>query len=160
MVRSWFYGDAPFRGFGVVDFDPYARWWSETEFHFSGVPHEHGMLATAASAVAKTGMRDVWRQICGDLRKSQGARFDRVQNDVAACAYVAKYTEKSATQQPRIFGFGSQDDLLSIGRDLRENPDGLWSHPSVDAVMPSLFPHKSSEDGPCICAMCTLQEGA
>jgi hypothetical protein len=160
MVRSWFYGDAPFRGFGVLDFDPTARWWSETEFHWSGIPHEHGMLATGASAVARVGMRDAWRQVCGDLAKAQGAKFKHVYSDVGACAYVAKYTEKSASQEPRVFGFGSQDDLVTIGAELRAHPDSAWSRAAIDEVQPRLFGryHVEVEGGVCLCPMCGLQD--
>ncbi len=106
MVHDWFYGEQAFRGRGVRDVDPSARWWSETEHHLTGIPHEHGLLSTDVSMLDRKEMRDSWREVNGSLVKAQGARFDRIRDTVGAAAYVAKYTEKSATHQPRIFGFG------------------------------------------------------
>lgn len=113
LVRAWFYGEHEFHARGVRDIDPAARLWSETELHASGVPHEHALLSTSVDMEDRKAMRDIWRHVCGSLSKGQGAYFEHVQEGVRASAYVAKYTEKSATKQPRIFGFGTTSSRLT-----------------------------------------------
>lgn len=107
LVRNWFYGEHEFYGRGVRDIDPVARLWSETELHATGIPHEHALLATEVDITERVAMRDIWRGVCGSLMKGQGAYFEHIRDNVGAAQYVAKYTEKSASKTPRIFGFGT-----------------------------------------------------
>lgn len=112
LVRNWFYGEHEFYGRGVRDVDPVARLWGETELHASGVPHEHALLATNVDAWDRVAMRDVWREVCGSQLKHQGAYFEHIDRVVDAAGYVAKYTEKSSSKSPRIFGFGTPTRLV------------------------------------------------
>jgi hypothetical protein len=94
LVRDWFYED-------VRRLDPSARWWSEMEFHASGVPHEHGMLCLAANAPDLT-MRSRWWERAGYAKwldvDARGA--------IAPAAYVSKYAQKATSREPLVFGFG------------------------------------------------------
>jgi hypothetical protein len=94
LVREWFYDV-------VRDVDPEARWWSEMEFHASGQPHEHGMLATTMPFTARQYVRDVWTRHNGTMR------FDSIESSaIGAARYVSKYAGKSAAHVPLIYGFG------------------------------------------------------
>lgn len=79
--------------------DPTARWWSETELHLSGQPHEHGMLAAAENAPVFS-MMDEWFGLGGAWR------VERIDSMHAAACYVAKYGEKAAAWEPMVAGFG------------------------------------------------------
>ena len=95
LVRAWFYED-------VRRLDPSARWWSETELHASGQPHEHGLLAVRDRAPIGA-MMDAWYQRAGAYDRQPlegiGATF-------SAARYVAKYTGKAAAWEPSVWGFG------------------------------------------------------
>lgn len=121
LVRNWFYGEHEFYGRGVRDVDPFARLWSETELHATGIPHEHAMLATSVDAIDRSSMRDVWREVCGSLLRGQGAYFSSIRDVVEVGRYVAKYTEKSSTKSPRIFGFGTETRLVDAVAELAWN---------------------------------------
>jgi hypothetical protein len=100
VLRDWFYDV-------VRQADPTARWWSEMEFHESGVPHEHGLLETELSFTGRLYVRDVWRREHGDHEKGQGMRFDSIkESPVGVARYVAKYAGKAAAHEPCIYGFG------------------------------------------------------
>lgn len=96
MVRDWFYNEVRPRA-------PSAVWWSETEFHVSGVPHEHGMLAVPSNA-PDLQMRSAWFLAAGF------ARWDSIagQNGVSPAAYVSKYAVKSTSREPLVFGIAPQ----------------------------------------------------
>lgn len=92
MVREWFYED-------VRPLDRSARWWSEMEFHDSGQPHEHGMLAVAETAPVLS-MRQAWWERAGF------AKWRDVDDAAGAAAYVSKYAQKATSREPLIWGFG------------------------------------------------------
>ena len=91
-VRAWFHEQ-------VRAMDPGARWWSEMEFHASGVPHEHGLIALGERAPALS-MRQAWYESRGY------ARFDAIGSRFAVARYVAKYSGKAAAFEPCVWGFG------------------------------------------------------
>lgn len=100
-VRDWFYE--------VVRWvDPGAQWWSETELHASGAPHEHGLLASDMDFSALEFCRNWWRWMHGDLAKEQGMDFRTITYGSweAVASYVAKYSGKAAAYEPSIYGFG------------------------------------------------------
>jgi hypothetical protein len=90
MVREWFHKT-------VRRADASARWWSETELHESGQPHEHGLLAVSDARAATYGE---WAASCGYMK------LHRIQVGFSAARYVAKYTGKATSLTPMIFGFG------------------------------------------------------
>ncbi len=97
LVRRLFYDSIRPR-------DPGARWWSEMEFHETGVPHEHALLALSIPNVALLSIRQEWYEECGYIKilpiHSGGQ---------TAAEYVAKYTEKGGSYPPLILGFGLKE---------------------------------------------------
>ncbi len=94
MVRKFFYDVIRPR-------DPGSRWWSETEFHHSGQPHEHALLAIENPSIALLSIRQWWYEHCG-----YAVIEPIVGSGIVPAAYVAKYTEKSGAWPPLIYGFG------------------------------------------------------
>jgi hypothetical protein len=94
MVREWFYDD-------VRRLDRSAKWWSEMEFHASGQPHEHGMLAVDELAPWLQ-MRQAWWDRAGFAKwlpiDGRGAMLP--------AAYVSKYAQKAVSREPLVYGFG------------------------------------------------------
>ncbi len=84
--------------------DPGARWWSETEFHATGVPHEHALLALSTANVALLSIRQEWYEQCGYIKI-----LPVYAGGQTAAEYVAKYTEKGGSYPPLILGFGLHD---------------------------------------------------
>lgn len=82
----------------VRSLDPSSKWWSETELHLTGQPHEHGLLYAAENAPVYS-MLDRWEDMAGAWRCE---RIDDV-GDVAS--YVAKYGQKSASWEMMTAGF-------------------------------------------------------
>jgi len=95
--------------------DPTARWWSETELHLSGQPHEHAMLAAAENAPVYSMMAE-WYALGGAWR------VERIESTHAAACYVAKYGEKAAAWEPMVAGLGLHrlpSHSLTFGRAIR-----------------------------------------
>lgn len=90
--RRWVYEEIRRR-------DPRARWWSETELHDSGQPHEHGLLALTDRDADVPAMRQAWSDDCGF------AVVTDIESVVAAARYVEKYHEV-AVGPPLVVGFG------------------------------------------------------
>jgi hypothetical protein len=101
LVRDWFHEV-------VRPDDPTARWWSETELHASGQPHEHGLLACAEPAPVFSWLGRWYGMKGGGIWKSLPFSQDPDERVRAAC-YVekaAKYAGKMASQAPKVWGFG------------------------------------------------------
>ena len=101
MVREWFHEV-------VRPDDPTAEWWSETELHANGQPHEHGLLACAESAPIYSWLSQWYAMEKGGIWKSRPFSQDPDERVRAAC-YVekaAKYVGKMATQAPKVWGRG------------------------------------------------------
>lgn len=101
LVRDWFHEV-------VRSDDPTAEWWSETELHASGQPHEHGLLACAESAPVFSWLGRWYAMEGGGIWKSQPFSQDPDERVRAAC-YVekaAKYAGKMASQAPKVWGRG------------------------------------------------------
>jgi hypothetical protein len=79
--------------------DSGARWWSETELHLSGQPHEHGLLAASVNAPVYS-MAEEWFKLGGAWR------IEPIESVRAVAAYVAKYGEKATAWEPMLAGFG------------------------------------------------------
>lgn len=98
MVREWFHDD-------VRRYDPDASWWSEMEFHLTGQPHEHGMLYVDALAPTLS-MRQAWWDRSGFAKwltiDHRGA--------ISPAAYVSKYSQKSTSREPMVWGLGLGPD--------------------------------------------------
>jgi hypothetical protein len=92
LVRDWFYECVRPRA-------PGARWWSEMEFHVSGQPHEHGMLAVPSNA-PDLEMRDAWWQLAGYAKWLSIAG----QDGISPAAYASKYAQKATSREPMVFG--------------------------------------------------------
>jgi len=92
-LRSWFYDD-------VRALDPSALWWSETELHISGQPHEHGLLWCGAGA-PDLRMRQAWYEAAGY------AKWERIVDAASVAAYVAKYAGKATSGPPNVWGMGA-----------------------------------------------------
>jgi hypothetical protein len=95
LVHDWFFED-------VRRLDPSARWWSETELHKSGQPHEHGLLAVRVRAPVGD-MMAAWFDRAGAFDRQP---LEGVTATFSAARYVAKYTGKAAAFEPRVWGFG------------------------------------------------------
>ena len=123
LVREWFHEV-------VRPDDPTAEWWSETELHISGQPHEHGLIAHAEGAPLFDWLDHWYRMDGGGIWKSQPFSQDPDERVRAAC-YVekaAKYVGKMASQAPKVWGRGvrrtelagiegtSQDRLARLNR--------------------------------------------
>ena len=84
LVREWFHEV-------VRAEDPTAEWWSETELHVSGQPHEHGLLACAESAPVFSWLDRWYAMDGGGIYKALPFSQDPDERVRAAC-----YIEKAA----------------------------------------------------------------
>lgn len=126
-VREWFHET-------VRRIDRGACWWSETELHESGQPHEHGLLAVSASAPIYSMLDDWFRRPGGGAWNYK--RLPTEGDLVRVAEYVgkaAKYAGKLAGQPPKVWGLGVHTrESFAIA-----HPGLLGSRSAVDSASAS-----------------------